>query len=476
MYDIVVIGAGVTGAFVARELSKYKLDVCLVEKESDVSMGSSKANSSIVHAGYNALPGSLKAKLNVYGNRIMEKTACELDVPYKRTGSLVLTFEDNDENRLTELKERGVKNGVKGQKILKREQILRMEPNVSNNVTGALYVNSAGVICPYELTIGAVENAVENGVYLRLESKVTDIKNIDGCFLIITGHSEFKCKYVVNTAGVYADSISSMIGDKSYKIQPRKGQYLLLDKDQGNLVNTVIFQMPTPKSKGIVVTPTVDGNLLIGPNAEDITDKEDNTTTFTGLDEVINGAQKAVPGINFEKVITSFAGLRAKPSSGDFIIGPSIKNSRFINAAGIESPGLSCGPATGLFVAEVLRKQGLNLQKNNKYNPFRKRVIRTRNLKQPEFNRLIKTDTRYGRIVCRCEMVSEGEIVDCIKRPAGAKNLDAVKRRTRAGMGRCQGGFCSTRIIKILSRELNMPMDKITKMGGGSKLLNGRTK
>jgi L-2-hydroxyglutarate oxidase LhgO/ABC-type antimicrobial peptide transport system permease subunit len=379
-YDVVIIGAGVTGAFIARELSKYEASVCLVEKEADVAMGSSKANSAIVHAGYDAEPGSLKARLNVEGNLLMPGVAEELGVPYKNTGSLVVAFSESEAELLGNLMERGRINGVKGLEIIAKDTLQKIEPSISADATAALYAPTAGIVCPYELTIGAVENAVENGVEVKLETEVTGIAFAGDLFEVSTNRGKLFARFVVNAAGLYADKIAGMIGDNSFSIHPRKGEYLLLDKSQGGIVNRVVFQVPNDKGKGILVTPTVDGNLLVGPNAEDIDDKEDAGTTLEGLREVMEKARKSVPGINYREVVTSFSGLRARPTGGDFIIGVSKKNQRFINVAGIESPGLTAAPATGPYVAGILKEQGFALNKKENFNPVRKPAICTRTL------------------------------------------------------------------------------------------------
>lgn len=506
VYDVVVIGAGVIGCHTARQLSRYKLKICLLEKHSDVASGTSSANSGIIHAGYDAEPGSLKAKFNVRGNKMMDQVARELDVPFKRIGSLVLAFNQDDMIKIKTLYERGLTNGVQGMEILTASQIREKEPNVSEETIGALYAPSAGIICPYELTISAAENAVENGVDIVLECEVKNIKveGISFCgedktlycnnrplfdgdrllydndhplYSIATNQGEFKARYVVNCAGLYADAVAAMVGDTSFTVNSRKGEYILFDKRQGRIVNSVIFQTPTKMGKGILVTPTVDGNLLIGPNAVDINNKNDLSTTREGLDQVLRGAFKSVPGIDKRNIITSFAGLRAIPSTGDFIIGESRVAKGFINVAGIESPGLTAAPAIAEYVVEeVLRNAGLKLVPRPDFNPLRYPVKRFRNMEEYELAGLIKENPLYGRIVCRCEKVSAAEIIDSIRRPAGARTLDGIKRRTRAGMGRCQGGFCTPRVMEILSQELDVPIDKITKSGGNSWMLAGRTK
>lgn len=503
IYDVVVIGAGVIGCHIARQLSQYKLKICLLEKQSDVATGTSAANSGIVHAGYDAEPGSNKARLNILGNKMMDKVAEELNIPFKRIGSLVLAFNKDDMVKLNTLYDRGLENGVEGMEMLTALEVCEKEPNISKEVEGALYAPSAGIICPYELTIGAAENAVENGTDLKLECEVRDIKrsyikpDAEGKLLykengnnnkgnnhnyssilykVVTNQGEFTTRYIVNCAGLFADTIAAMVEDTSFKINPRKGEYILFDKRQGEIVNSVIFQVPTRVGKGILITQTVDGNLLIGPNALDIDDKTDLSTSNEGLNQVLQGALKSVPDIDRRYIITSFTGLRAVPSTGDFIIKESEVSKGFINVAGIESPGLTAAPAIAEYVEDILRKAGLVFIPKNDYNPVRRPVKRFRDMKEDELADLIKKNPLYGRIVCRCEKVSAAEIIDSIRRPAGARNLDGVKRRTRAGMGRCQGGFCTPRVMEILSKELNIPIEEITKSGGDSWMLTGRTK
>lgn len=477
IYDVSIIGAGVVGTMAARELSRYNLKVCILESGADAATGSSKANSAIVHAGYDPLPGTLKARFNVRGNYLFEKITKELDVPFKRIGSVVLAFNEENMAMIREIYHRGITNGVAGLRILtSREEVQKIEPNVSSEVIGALYAPSAGITCPYELTFAAAENAVRNGAELMLETKVKGIKCEADEFILETNRGSVRSRYVVNAAGIYSDRVSMMIGDDHFSIKPRKGEYLLLDKNQGTKVNTVVFQTPTAKGKGILVTPTVDGNLLIGPNATDINDKEDFSTTDEGMNEVIRGALKSVPGIDIKQVITSFAGLRSVPSTDDFIVAPSRENKKFINVAGIESPGLTSAPAIAEYVAELLKNAGLELEQKNNYKPDRKAIVRFSEASDEEKKELIRTNKLYGNVVCRCELVTEAEIVDSIRRPAGARNLDAVKRRTRSGMGRCQGGFCTPMITKILARELDIPIEKVTKKEGMSVLLTGKTK
>ncbi len=475
-YDISIIGAGVTGALIARELSRFDIKVCILDKDADVAMGTSKANSAIVHAGYDASPNSLKAKLNVRGNALMDDVANDLDVPFKRIGSFVLAFNEDDQKELQKLYDNGIKNKVPHLKILNQKEVREMEPHISEDAIAALYAPTAGIVCPYELTLAATENAVANGVELILECIVEGIKRQDDGYILETSKGLIKSRYVINAAGVYSDTLARMVGDDEVNIIPRRGEYLLLDKRQGNVVNTVIFQPPSVMGKGILVTPTVDGNLLIGPTAETIEDKDNIATTNIGLNAVIEGARKSVPSFDTRDVITSFAGLRATSSRGDFIIEESKHAKGFVHVAGIESPGLSATPAIAEYVIDVLKNMGVTLTGKEKHDPVRKPVIRFRELSREDQAKAIKENPLYGNIICRCEIVTEGEIVDCIHRPAGAINLDGVKRRTRAGMGRCQGGFCAPRVVDILAREMKIPKEDVTKMGGKSKILVGKTK
>lgn len=476
MYDVVVTGAGVTGAFIARELSKYRLTVLVIDKESDVAMGTSKANSAIVHAGYDAVPGSLKAVLNMRGNKMMKHISEELDVSFNMIGSLVVCFSEDDLSGLEELRIRGLENGVENLEIIGAERLREMEPNISPNAVAALYAPSAGIICPYELTLHAMENAVDNGAELKLECKLTGINYDGNAFHLETTKGTVKCRYFVNAAGLYSDTVAEMAGDRSFRINPRKGEYVLLDKMYGSLVNRVIFQLPTAKGKGILVTPTIDGNLLVGPNAEDVRDKSDTATTSRGLSEIINVARLSVPSLDTRGIITSFAGLRATGSTGDFIIRPSSINKNLIHAAGIESPGLTAAPAIGEMVVELLKKSGLKLEAKPDFCPLIEKYTPSRKMSKSQWNEAVKKDPAHGRIVCRCEKITEADIVTSIRRTIGARSVDAVKRRIRAGMGRCQGGFCSPRIVEILSKELGIPFEEVTKSGGESVFLLKRTK
>ena len=472
MYDVIIIGGGVSGAASARELSRYKVRACVLEKEEDVCCGTSKANSAIAHAGYDAEPGSLMAKLNVRGNEMMEQLSKDLDFPFQRIGSLVICLSEEEMPGLQKLYDKGIANGVKGLKILNREEVLEMEPNITDNVYAALYAPTAGIVCPFNLNIALAENAYTNGIEFRFNTEVQNIRKIDGGYELCTNQGTFRTKYVVNAAGVYADKFHNMVSEKKIHITPRRGDYCLLDKSAGTHVSRTIFSLPTKYGKGVLVTPTVHGNLLVGPTAIDIENKEGTNTTREGLDEVITKAGQNVKNLPMRQVITSFAGLRAHEDGTEFIIGEPEDARGFIDCAGIESPGLTSCPAIGEMVAGILQEK-LGLEKKDNFIATRKGILDPDTLTREERAELIQREPAYGNIICRCEMITEGEILDAIRRPLGARSLDGVKRRTRAGMGRCQSGFCSPRTMEILARELHVNMSDITKSGGNSSLVVG---
>ena len=446
-YDVIIIGAGVTGTAVARELSRYQIKTCVLEREEDVCCGTSKANSAIIHAGYDAEPGTLKAKLNVRGNLLIGELAEKLDFPFKRNGSLVLCLDEKDYPNLQKLYEKGITNGVKKLRILNHDEVLEMEPN-----------------------------ACVNGVEFRFDTEVLNISRISSGtenWKIETTSGTYETKCIINAAGVYADRFHNMVSEKKIHIIPRKGEYCLLDKSVGSHVSHTVFALPGKFGKGVLVTPTVHGNLLIGPTAQDIENKEGTNTTRDGLDQVFIKSSNSVRNIPTRQVITSFAGLRAHEDGDDFIIGETEKD--FIDCAGIESPGLSSAPAIGEMVADILKKK-YDLKEKENFVSTRKGIADLNAMSLEERNEYIRRNPAYGNIICRCEMVSEGEIIDAIKRPVGARSLDGVKRRTRAGMGRCQAGFCSPRTMEILSREVPMEMTDISKCGGSSQFVYGYNK
>ena len=472
-FDVVVIGGGVTGCAIARELSRYNLNTCVVEREEDVCSGTSKANSAIVHAGHDAVPGSLKAKFNVEGNRMMEDLAEELDFEFKRNGSLVLCFAEEDRPALEELYQKGIKNGVPDLKIITGDEVRAMEPNVSEQVVAALYAPTGGIVCPFGLTIALAENACDNGVEFIFNTEIKEIRKAESGYELEADEMLLKASYVVNAAGVYADVLHNMVSEKKLHITPRKGDYCLLDKEAGNHVSHTIFQLPGKLGKGILVTPTIHGNLLTGPTAKDIEDKEATATTAQELAEITQKASVSVNNIPFRLVITSFCGLRAHEDGDDFVIGEADDAPGFFDAAGIESPGLTSAPAIGAYVANLIAEKA-GAEKKENWNGKRKGFIRPEKMTREERAALIKERPEYGTIICRCEGVSEGEIMDAINRTLGAVSLDGIKRRVRQGMGRCQAGFCTPRTMEILARERNMKMEDICKNASGSNMLTGQ--
>lgn len=475
MVDVVIIGAGVVGCSIARELSRYDLQIQVLERASDVCEGTSKANSGIVHAGFDAYPGTLKAKMNVAGNEKMEALSRELDFPFQRNGSLVLCFAEKDRDKLEKLLEQGIANGVKELRIIEKEELRQMEPDISREAVAALYAPTGGIVCPFGLTIAMAENAAVNGVEFKLETQVFSVKRKENHYLVTTSRGEVECLAVVNAAGVYADTFHNMVSGRRLHIIPRKGEYCLLDKKVGNYVHSTIFQLPTVYGKGVLVTPTVHGNLLIGPTAADIEDKEAVSTTGEGIADVQKRAALSVEKLPTKQIITSFAGLRAHEEGGDFVLGEPEDAPGFFDAAGIESPGLTCAPALGEYLAGLVAER-LKAEKKENFVAARKGIPNMALASGEERKKLIAENPAFADVVCRCELVTEGEILAAIHRPVGATTLDGVKRRTRAGMGRCQAGFCSPRTVELLARELNRDMAEITKNEKGSEFLTGYIK
>lgn len=470
-YDVVVIGGGVTGSAIARELSRYQCSIALLEKEEDVCSGTTKANSAIVHAGYDAKTGTLKAKLNVKGNEMMEQLSKDLDFDFKRNTSMVLCFDEEDMPALQALYERGVANGVPGVKIITGDEARELEPNITDEVVAALVAPTGGIVCPFGLNIALAENACDNGVEFFFKTAVENVVKTENGYDVVTNQGTYHATYVVNAAGVYADEIHNMVSAKKLHIVPRRGEYCLLDKEAGNHVSATIFQLPGKYGKGILVTPTVHGNLLVGPTAVDQEDKDATLTTAEGLAEACEKATKSVKNVPFRQVITSFCGLRAHEDHDEFVLGEAEDAEGFFDAAGIESPGLSCSPAIGEYIAEMVAAKGA-YEKKADFKATRKGIVRAGQLPMEERAALIKENPAYGTIICRCEGISEGEIVDAITRTLGARSLDGIKRRVRQGMGRCQAGFCTPRTMEILSRETGIPMEEICKNRDGSVMIN----
>lgn len=481
MYDVLIIGAGVTGAMTARALSKYNLKIALLEAGSDVATGATRANSAIVHAGYDAKSGTLKAKLNVRGTAMMPGVCEKLDVPYKNNTSLVVAFGEREEEKLCELLNRGIANGVPDMRIIGREELHALEPNLSDEATAALLAPSAGIVCPYELACAAAENAVLNGADFIPNFKVDKIEKSADSIKVYSGDAVLEACFVVNAAGCNSDEMARLAGEENFpvKIIPRRGEYMLMDKKIGGLANATLFMLPSEMGKGVLVSPTVDNNLIIGPNAHEV-EKGDTSTTSEGLDEILRGARRLIPGIDSRAVITSFAGVRATPSTDDFYIEESQSIKGLLHAAGIESPGLASSPATAEYITEKLAKMGLELNERENYIETRRKnghmKKHFRDMTDEEKNTAIKENPAYGRIICRCETVTEGDIIEAVHSPLGSNSLDMVKRRTRAGMGRCQGGFCSVRVVDIIARETGCDMTDVVKDSKNSKLLYSKTK
>lgn len=476
IYDVVIIGAGVTGSAVARELSRYQAEICVLEKAEDLCSGTSKANSAIIHAGFDAAEGSLMAKMNVRGNEMMDELSEKLDIPFERNGSLVVCIHEEEKDGLKELYDRGVANGVPGLKLLNREEALAMEPNLSDHVVAALYAPTGGIICPFRLNYAMAEQANLNGVDFYFNTAVEALqRDAEGVWHIRTSNGEYRAHCVVNAAGVYADQLHNMVSKEKIHITPRRGDYCLLDKGTKGFVKHTIFPQPTKFGKGILVTPTVHGNVLVGPTAIDIQDKEATATTQAGIDEMIAKASMNVRDLPIRQVITSFAGLRAHEDHHEFILGEVKDAPGFVDCAGIESPGLTSSPAIGEYIGALL-KEKLLLKEKAQWTETIKDILHPETFSMEERNELIRRQPAYGTIICRCESISEGEILEAIHRPLGARTLDGIKRRTRAGAGRCQAGFCSPRVMEILHRELGIPMEKISKNSGRSNIVMERTK
>ncbi|MDK0641929.1 NAD(P)/FAD-dependent oxidoreductase [Clostridium perfringens] len=468
MRDIIVIGAGVVGCSIARELSKYNLDVLVVEKNSDVSEGISKGNSGIVHAGYNEKIGTLKAKLNIEGNKIFDDLSRDLQFPFKRNGAFILAFSDEEMKTLESLKENGEKLGVEGLEILTREEALNIEPNLNKEIVGVLNVKTSGIVSPYEMTIALAENAAENGVEFKLNSKVTSIEKISEGYKVTLNNKELVSgKLIINASGLEGAFLNNLVSMSKREINPVKGEYCLFDKVAGAMINKTLFQVPNKLSKGVLVTPTAEGNLLVGPNAVEGKTLE---TSREGIDEILDKSKKSLEELPVARILNTFSGIRPKTKGGDFIIEEVEDAKNFINVIGIDSPGLTAAPAIGVYVVNMI-KERLDLVEKKNFKKTREKIVRFAELSLEEKNKLIKEKPAYGHMICKCEFVTEGEIVEAIHRPIKALTVDAIKRRTRASMGGCQGIGCTLPISKILSRELGIDISDINKNSEGSPVI-----
>ena len=475
MYDVVIIGCGVVGAATAYELARYKLRVAVLEAAADIAAGTTKANSAIIHAGYDPEPGTLMARLNVEGNRLTGEICEKLHVPFKRVGSLVVAFSPEQLPTLRTLYDRGCKNGVPGLRLLSGEEARAMEPGLSEEVCGALLAPSAGIIDPWGFAIAMAETAVRGGVEVRRDCPVTGIEDTGAGFVLHTPAGDVTARFVLNAAGVDADRVHEMLEPNDWHTLPSRGEYYLLDKSEHDRVSRVIFQCPGPEGKGVLVAPTIHGNLICGPNAEAVEDRLDLGNTAAGMAEVRAKAARSVPGVEWRQNIRNFAGLRANTTRSDFIIEESKAHPGFIDLAGIKSPGLSSAPAIAKMAAEMLAADGLVLEPDPDFVDKREHIV-FKNLSAEEKNELIRKDPRYGRVVCRCETITEGEIVAALHSPIPPRSINGVKRRCNAGMGRCQGGFCGPRVQEIIARELGIDQAEVLLEQAGSTILTGRTK
>lgn len=473
MYDVTIIGGGVCGAAIAMYLSKYHVNCCLLEKDNDIAIGTTRANSGIVHAGYDPEPDTLMARLNVRGCELIEELAGKLNIPYKKVGSMVISFDSKDEAHLRELYERGIANGVRGMELIDRETLLGREPNLSPDVTGALYASSAAVVNPWRLCLAMAETAAKNGVDIFLDSEVTAIEKVNGAFRVTAGGKEYDTRFVVNAAGLYADRIAALVGAQDFEIFASKGQYYLLDKTSDWVVNSVIFQCPTEKGKGVLVSPTAEGNIIVGPNAEKDNERDDVSTTREGLDFVAQEAAKTTKVLDYRENIRSFAGLRANSDKRDFIIGESALCRHFINVAGIKSPGLSSSPAIGEYVIEVLEDCGLIMTQKKEWS-YPDPHICFAELSNEEKAEICRKNPKYGNVICRCNIVTEGEILDALDSFVKPRTLDGIKRRTGSGMGRCQGGFCGVKVHEIICKYYGVAPESVLWDRDGSYIVTGK--
>lgn len=474
MYNIAVIGCGVTGAAAAYYLSKYKLNCVVIEKDNDVCNATTKANSAIIHAGYDPEPETLMAKLNVRGNALAGEICRKLDVAYKQIGSYVVAFSPKELETLEILKKRGECNGVKGLEIIDRDTLRAEEPNISPDALAALFAPSAAIVDPWGYGLAMAETAVENGCDLMLDTCVNGIERLSDRWIISTNKGNIEAEYIINAAGVFSDKVHNMALSEAFKIIPSAGEYYLLDKSEGKRVNHIIFQCPSTDGKGVLVSPTVHGNLIVGPNAKNRTENpEDVSCSSKGLDEVRKKAVKSVTSISFRDNIRNFTGIRANSDVDDFII--QISEDKFIDAAGIKSPGLTAAPAIAEYIVELLKKDGFVLEEKENFKDSRT-VVRFNSLSPDEKNALIKARPEYGRVICRCETITEGEIIDAINRPISPCSVDGIKRRTGTGMGRCQGGFCGPRVLEIIAKQLGKKPEEILQDKNGSFILTGKTK
>ena len=475
--DVLIIGAGAVGSAIAREFSKYNVSVLVVDKNEDIGGDASKSNSAIIHTGYDATPDTLESQLVVAANPMYEKLCKDLDVPYKKVGAILPAFTDEQFEKLPSIKEKAFKNRVYDVEYLSKEELLKMEPNLNPEVKGGLYIPRENIIDPFVYVQALCENAYANGVKFMLNTKVTDIKVNNGKIeKVITTAGEIEADYVINSAGLYCDEIAEMVGKADYKVVARKGQFYILDKNTSCKVNHIVLPIPTKITKGKLMCPTVHGNMLVGPTAEEQLSKTDKSTTTAGLDSIATDVRNLIPNVNLRETITQYSGLRPNrnPEGLHFDIFDDIKG--YVNLSGVRSTGLTLSVAMGKYVVQQLLMRGANFKLKDDFIKTRKGIIKFSEQTNEVKEELLKQNPLYGNVICRCETVTEAEILQAIHRPLGAKSVDAVKRRVRAGMGRCQGGFCGPKVIEILARELGVSTDKINKNQDGSYMVVGKTR
>lgn len=475
--DVVVIGAGAVGCAIARELSKYEIDVIVVDKNEDVGGDASKSNSAIIHTGYDASPGTLESQLVVAANPMFPKLVEELQIPFKATGAILPAITEEQFEQLPAIKEKAFKNRVYDVEYLTKEQIRKMEPNINPEVKGGLYIPRESIIDPFIYVQALAENANENGVHFLLNTKVTGIQTEDQRIKAVeTTGGTIETKYVINAAALYCDEIAEMVGKAEYKVVARRGQFYILDKNTSCKVNHIVLPIPTKVTKGKLMCPTIHGNMLVGPTAEDLDNKTDKGVTSDGLASIVQDVQRLVPDVNIRDTITQYSGLRPNRNPEGLHVDIWDDLEGYINLSGVRSTGLTLSVAMGVYVAQLMKEHGCKLVYKENFKKTRKGIRIFHEMSREEQDAIIKENPKYGNIICRCETITEGEILDAIHRPLGARSMDAVKRRVRAGMGRCQGGFCGPKVIEILAREWNIPIDQVNKNETGSYMVTGKTR
>lgn len=475
--DVVIIGAGAVGCAIARELSRYQLDVIVVDKNEDIGGDASKSNSAIIHTGYDSSPGTLESQLVAAANPMYDKLAEELDVPFKRIGAILPAITQEQFEKLPEIKHKAFLNRVYDVEYKTGEELLRMEPNLNPEVKGGLYIPRESIIDPFILVQALAENANENGVNFLLNTKVTDIRTENGAVKeVVTTGGTITADYVINAAALYCDEIAAMVGKADYKVAARRGQFYILDKNTDCRVNQIVLPIPTRVTKGKLMCPTIHGNMLVGPTAEELDNKTDKSVTADGLGSILEDVKRLIPGVNIRDSITQYSGLRPNRNPEGLHVDVYDDLKGYINLSGVRSTGLTLSVAMGVYVADLMRETGAVMEPKKNFIERRKGVLRFHELDREEQDEAVKKNPLYGKIVCRCETVTEGEILDCIRRPLGARSMDAVKRRVRAGMGRCQGGFCGPRVIEILARELGITVEEVNKNNEGSYMVAGKTR